>query len=756
MLSALLRSRASAPELLSFTDDLQRTTTQRLVWAILGSALAIWFVLGTSDLRLLSGRFFALGGALAVWGFTALRLANQRTLAAQAGWQVGLAILIGAGVWLYPHSFIRLYFALLPLVATITAGWQGGALAEAVVVGLMGLLSVHGALPPMTAGENIQVVVASGLLGVLTWAGTEPFYSVTLWAIYYAEQASRALEQARSRQEELKQIGEDLLTANQELARLGDRHKALEQLAEQGRQAKAEFVANVSHELRAPLNMIIGYTDMIVRSPRAYGARLPAALLADIAVIQRNATHLSHLVDDVLDLSQIEAGRMALSRELCSPGEIIQAAVSAVTPLFAAKHLTLDTEVAGDLPKMLCDQTRVRQILINLLSNAGRFTQAGGVRIRAWREGDDICLCVTDTGPGISPEDQKRLFEPFQQLDNSIRREHSGSGLGLSICKRFVEMHGGRIWLQSEPGQGTSISFSLPVEGRVEASLRPIEPAHRWVNAYASREPRMRRFRAPLPAVLPRFVLADRQQALQRLFSRYVENASIAVVPSLTEALQEIRRSPARALVVNTPSVLSPGEQADLWRRLARLPYRTPAIACWLPGRDEAIHELGVVDYLVKPATGDQLLAAIRKARPDARSVLLADDDPDLLQLFARILSSASEGYLVWRASTGVQALEIMRERLPDLVVLDLMLPDEDGFTILQQRKSEPSIRDIPVIVLSARDPIQETAVAGSVLVSREGGMSARELLDLVAAVTEVLAPQDGSNRPTSPRSAPE
>ncbi|MCP4534139.1 MAG: HAMP domain-containing histidine kinase, partial [Delftia sp.] len=288
--------------------------------------------------------------------------------------------------------------------------------------------------------------------------------------------------------------------------RLSDRLKTMHQVAEEARRAKEEFVANVSHELRTPLNMIIGFSEIITESPQVYGASLPPALLADIGAIQRNSRHLSRLVDDVLDLSQIEAGRMALNKEWASLPDIIGAATLAVRPLFESKGFYLETDIPPDLPPVFCDSTRVRQVLINLLSNAGRFTERGGVRVRIERAENEIVISVSDTGPGIGVEAQQKLFEPFQQLDSSIRRRHDGSGLGLSISKRFVEMHVGKMWIESQVGVGATIYFSLPLETPLPA-IPGGGSALRWFNPYQPYEKRTRRSKAPAPSFVPRYVL---------------------------------------------------------------------------------------------------------------------------------------------------------------------------------------------------------------------------------------------------------
>jgi CheY-like chemotaxis protein/anti-sigma regulatory factor (Ser/Thr protein kinase) len=513
------------------------------------------------------------------------------------------------------------------------------------------------------------------------------------------------------------------------------------QIAEEARRAKEEFVANVSHELRTPLNMIIGFSDMIVQSPQAYGADLPPALLTDIAAIHRNSQHLSRLVDDVLDLSQVEAGRMALSKKWSSLREIIEEAALTVSALFESKGLYLETELPAELPPVFCDGTRIRQVVINLLSNAGRFTERGGICVNASCRDGQMTVSVADTGPGIAEEDQEKLFEPFQQLDSSVRRRHGGSGLGLSISKRFVDMHEGKMWVESEVGKGTTICFSLPLEAG------PPMPAAgdgllRWFSPYHQYEKPAQRSQAPPPNVVPRYVLLEKGRTMQRLLGRYMHDVELASFRKPEQAVEDLARSPARALVVNA----SPYEDAPIpERQLLDLPFGTLTISCWVPGEQEAIKRLGVVGYLVKPVTGEKLAATLQGLGEGIESVLLVDDDPEVLQLFGRMLATVGGGYRVLRARTGERALDLLRERRPDVMLLDLFMPGMDGFQVLRAKGADLSTRDIPVVIISARDPGGAPVVSSSLTVTRSGGLSADDLLSCIEAVSEVLAPPERS-----------
>ena len=681
--------------------------------------------------------------ALSLW------LLPKRFLAAQALWQMGLAMSITLAIYVFQRAEVAFFYALLPLMTTVTVGWPAGLLMEGWVSALVWWLSHSSFMPPLSTAHGLGIVTGGILTGLLGWAATHALLTVTQWSLFGFEQARKSMEEARDQRVELKQIQEDLVQANQELARLSDRLRVMHRVAEEARRAKEEFVANVSHELRTPLNMIIGFSEMITQSPQVYGAKLPSALLSDIAAVQRNSEHLAKLVNDVLDLSQVEAGRMALSKEWASLQEIVDEASLTVQALYESKGLYLETVVSPGLPPVFCDSTRVRQVLINLLSNAGRFTERGGVRVKAWRERDEVVIGVTDTGSGIALEDQKRLFEPFQQLDSSIRRRHGGSGLGLSISKRFVEMHEGRMWLESQVGMGTKIYFSLPLDASLP-SFSVEDDLKRWFSPYHEYEARTRRSKAPLPTVAPRFVLLEKGDALQQLFSRYAHGVEAVAVPEVEGAIRELRRSPAQGLIVNA----SPSEQVpSLMGQLTQLPYGTPAMICWIPGEDEAAKRLGVVRYLVKPITREVLLSTLADLGNGTQSVLLVDDNPEALQLFARMLSSTECGYRVLRAKSGRQALGLLRERRPDVMLLDLIMPGVDGFQVLREKSQDPAIREIPVVVISSRDPTGEPIVSDRLTITRGGGLSVPELLTCIQNVSEILssAVRPGPGQPEKP-----
>jgi signal transduction histidine kinase/CheY-like chemotaxis protein len=571
-----------------------------------------------------------------------------------------------------------------------------------------------------------------------------PVRRVAQWSWHYFQQAHRFLEEARDRQAELQQALDDLAHANLQLTRLNLQAQRLRQAAEDARSAKEQFVANVSHELRTPLNMIIGFSEMIVQSPETYGSKLPPALLADLTVIYRNAQHLAALVDDVLDLSQIETDQMALSREYVSFREIVEAAVVAVRPLFESKGLYLITEIPDDLPPVFCDRTRIREVLLNLLSNAGRFTERGGVHVRGWQTGDDLVVAVADTGTGIAAKDLGKLFQPFQQVDASIRRRYGGTGLGLFISRRFIELHGGRIWVESEEGSGTTFFFRIPLTQSAPVG----DSFSRWLHPQWEYLERRRPSVIPKAVVRPRFVILETGDILQRLMTRYLDGVEIASAASLEEALHALSTSPSQALVINDISVSGALQRLE---QLA-LPYGTPVLICSVPGASESAGALGVADYLVKPVSREALLSAIDRLHLRGKTILIVDDEPDALRLFRRILTSAGREYRVLKARDGREALQLLREQRPDAMIIDLVMPNMDGFQLLEARSQDPTLRAIPAIVVSARDPVGQPIVSNTLAVICRNGLSAHRLLTCMKTLSEALSTigQPGGPAPTA------
>ena len=636
-------------------------------------------------------------------------------------------------------------------LATLVIGRKSGLLTAS----LASVLVVQDALgTPFTPG-NITGDVAHLVALLLIWGVVALIIialrfadTASLWALSSYRQMHHLLEDARDQSLELKQTQQDLVATNLQLLRLTERLEAIGEIAEESRRTKEEFVANVSHELRTPLNMIIGFSEMIMLSPSTYGERLPSGLLSDMRVIYRNSQHLLQLINDVLVLSQADAGQMKLSRSWIEIQEVVREAVAAVQPLFMSKGLRLAAQIPEALVPVWCDRLRIRQVLLNLLSNAGRFTQEGEVVVEVSTGDDYVIVSVRDSGPGIAPEEQALVFDPFHQTPESGRRPDSGTGLGLTISRQLVELHGGKMWLESELGKGTTFFFSLPhnvYRSGAESS------SQRWVHEYSSYIEGERRSLPLLPTPKQRLLVFERQHDLGEEACKYLEETDIVSVHSAAELTAECATIPPAAILINDASAMN---DQNFSRQFANLPTRTPIISCYIPGRQEALDRLQVVDYLVKPVTRDDLLAVVQHYAPPSSSILIVEDNLEMALLIRRQLEGMDAGYRIIQANDGISAVRMMKERHPNLILLDLGLPHQDGHQVLHEKNLDPQLTGIPVVIVSARNPAGEPVVASRLRVELVGGLSARDVMNCTDAISRAFALAPQSENPTSPEIA--
>ena len=464
------------------------------------------------------------------------------------------------------------------------------------------------------------------------------------------------------------------------------------EVAEQANTTKSTFLANMSHELRTPLNAIIGYSEMLEEDAEEQGLH---DMAPDLGKINAAGKHLLSLINDVLDLSKIEAGKMELFLEDFELSALVHDVEATIRPLVEKNQNTFEVHCPDDIGTVHADLTRVRQILFNLLSNAAKFTQKGRidlevlslrVRGREWLE-----FQVSDTGIGLAPEQKERLFQSFSQADASTSRKYGGTGLGLVISRRFAQMMDGDISVQSEQGKGSIFTVRLP---RVAGASKDL---HETVELEMP----------PVPvAVIPTVLVVDDDRATRELISRGLEKEGFRVITANTgeEALRLARAQRPDAISLD---VLMPG--MDGWTVLSSLkadPITASipvVVVSMLDDRDIGF-ALGAADYLTKPVDREKLVTALRRFRGApraARPVLLVEDDPAARDVIKRTLEK--DGWLVWEAENGRSALKILIKQMPDLVVLDLMMPEMDGFEFLTYLRQSEQGRRVPVVVVTAK-----------------------------------------------------
>ncbi len=486
---------------------------------------------------------------------------------------------------------------------------------------------------------------------------------------------ARLFEEVEGAREKLRQRAEALEHAN---ARL----KELDRL-------KSQFLANMSHELRTPLNSVIGFSEVLIDGLLG---EMPPERKECVENIHVSGEHLMALINDILDLSKIEAGRMKLSPEHFNATDLINNVQKTVMPMIEDKSQTLTLDIAEDLPPLNADRIRVRQVLLNLLSNAHKFTPEGHEITLICRLADPATMlfAVEDTGIGIKLEDQDLIFEEFRQVDGTATREVEGTGLGLTISKRLIEMHGGTIWVESTFGEGATFSFLLPLAG-------PIEEAEETPDSLEQAHPDQK------------VLIVEDDRQFSNLLSLYLRKEGYDPVqhyqgPGVLDCAREIKP----ALI--TLDVMLPGQ--DGWEILQRLKsdpetMDIPVLIISALRNGELALSLGASDYMVKPVDRGALRSVLsRLPTPtqvsESPRILVIDDDPQLVPLLEAMLRNEA-GTLI-PAYDGEEGLAKARSERPDGILLDLMMPVMNGFEVLEELKSDDRTADIPVIVLTVKD----------------------------------------------------
>jgi signal transduction histidine kinase/CheY-like chemotaxis protein len=548
------------------------------------------------------------------------------------------------------------------------------------------------------------LVLALALLGLVSLAYiisarlqalvSEPLLDLIWTSHAVAENQDYSLRARRTGDDELGLLAD---AVNEMLSQIEARDAELvhaKERAEDANRAKSTFLANMSHELRTPLNAVIGYSEMLREELADAGRR---DLVTDLDRIHGAGKHLLALINDILDLSKIEAGKMDLFLEEFTVGELIRDVVTTIEPLMEQNRNRFTVECA-DEGTIRADLTRVRQVLFNLLSNASKFTENGAVSLRVSRDSGQLVFLVADTGIGMSPGQLEGLFQPFTQADASTTRRYGGTGLGLTISRRICQMMGGDIEVSSEPGSGSTFTARIPA--------RVADP-----QAQSQREGEPPVF-ADVPSLPPvgadpsgpHVLVIDDDPTARDLLRRILlkEGFRVRLAESGAEGLRLAREQRPDVITLD---LLMPG--MDGWAVMNRLKADpatsdVPVILVTMTDEQRMGFALGAADYMTKPIDPDRLVSALaRYAAPDCR-ILVVEDDEATREMLQRTLLKA--GWSVAAAENGRVALDRLAEQTPDVVILDLMMPEMDGFQFLDKLRTRPAWRKLPVLVVTAKE----------------------------------------------------
>ena len=471
--------------------------------------------------------------------------------------------------------------------------------------------------------------------------------------------------------------------------------------------AKSMFLANMSHELRTPMNAIIGYSEMLMEE---FDSMEPDEVVGDLNKIHGAGRHLLSLINDVLDISKIESGKMTVFIEAFDVASVVRDVENTVQPLLRQNQNTLEVRVGDDCGEMKSDLTKVRQTLINLLSNAAKFCEQGSIRVVVTRHaepsGEVLVFQVTDTGIGMSSTQVAKLFQAFTQADSSTTRRFGGTGLGLAISRRFCRMLGGDITVESETGKGSTFTVTLPaVSTEVSATGTPLDAYKREATSQGKR---------------PSILVIDDDPVMLELMDRFLtkEGFDVHLAANGRDGVEMARRLQPMAV---TTDVMMP--EMDGWEVVTALrndpkTSQIPVVVVTVTDSRDMGVAVGASQYLTKPVDWSRLgeiMARHRKDR-DGRPVLVVEDDEASREQIVRLLKK--DGWRVLEAENGRVGLELVEAELPVVILLDLMMPEMDGFEFLKRFRQIPGGDAVPVVVVSAMDvtPAQRAQMNGGVV----------------------------------------
>jgi signal transduction histidine kinase/DNA-binding LacI/PurR family transcriptional regulator/AraC-like DNA-binding protein len=491
-------------------------------------------------------------------------------------------------------------------------------------------------------------------------------------------------------------------------------------LAEEANQLKSRFLSTVSHELRTPLNLIVGLSDLLLKESDESGLPLPDRYRVDVERIHASGQHLGWLIGDVLDLASSEAGQLRLTNDVIDLSETLRTVIVIGQQLAEDKGLTWHASLPDVGPWVYGDRTRLRQVALNLVANAVKFTQRGTVRLTVDAQPETVTVSVSDTGLGISPTEQALIFDEFRRSERSLSRGYGGLGLGLAICKRLIELHGGSIGVSSsgEEGTGSTFFFTLPIV--------PPPPMATPLNERAV------------------IVLSERAGSGERLREHLAQrgfDTRVIALDATPDWPSMLASMPPSAIVLD--SSLVPQQGWEVLKRLKSNPatQHTPVLFYSLESTSGAVLEL---DTLTKPISLNELKQALDQqwAADDqnGKTILIVDDDPNTVEMHARLVQSHAGGHRILKARHGREALELLQREHADLVLLDLMMPELDGFGVLAAMRDNTATRDIPVIVLTGQALTEKDMARlnrGVATVLRKGLFSVEETLAHLDAALE-------------------
>jgi len=691
-----------------FTEDrisqeLLESTSKYIIYSTSSIYLVFHFIVSLFYPRIFSPKLWICTFIFLVTFIGTLLILRYTYVPAQVFWLVGVSLTILSAFFLFNRVEILFLFAVLPFMTISTIGLSGTIIVEILILCLTLILPGTGWFSTLPAGYPFAIIFVCIFAGVFGWGISNNLNSAIENASFHYFEARKRLQETREHRAEISRMLKEQNQFNYQLKQMTRMLEQARSKAEEAREDRDRFAMAVSHELRSPLNFIIGFSDLMVNAPETYAPldEWPPGLYDDSQEIYKSSKHLLDLINDILDMGKMDARQMPLFRERVDPKILLDEIEDLVAAPIIQKGLQFEIQAEENMSHIFVDRTRIRQVLLNVITNSMRFTKEGKILVIARMNGDEeLEIVIHDDGPGIAPEDLERIFYEFRQAGQENWSREKGSGLGLPISKRFVELHGGRIKVDSEVQKGTTIHIYLPVMEPLPSLLESrsdlIEEGEQRVAS---------RF-AKGQAELLLCYSADLSKAKQ--IGSLLFDYEVFSVTNMIDLRQKIESYYPSAIILDDAYV----NENQLSLLIENLPYQIPIVrflfsdvleqALILPG--------GVFRYLVKPVSRDTLIQTIQSIGKNTNDLLVIDDDPSMVRLFTQAIKSyhgvipSIEKINFYPAYTGKEALEIITKQNVDAILLDLELPDIHGTQVLAEIRKMKIHENTPVIIISASD----------------------------------------------------
>jgi signal transduction histidine kinase/CheY-like chemotaxis protein len=729
-------------------SELLQSIAKKIMVTTLGVYL-FWHIIGTLGWpQIFSPSLYLISLGMALVGIGSLKLIKDYYFLAQVVWNLGLTILTIMAYGFYHRPEIVLFLCFLPIMSEVMLGFKPTLVLESIIIVLALFWNNISFLPALPGHYNIALILSSMASAALGWGiSYNLVISIESSSQHYREAVQR-LNEAREHRAEISVLLKDVNNANYQLDRMNLMLSYAREQADKAREERDRFALAVSHELRSPLNFIIGFSDLMINSPETYDDlnSWPPGLYDDINEIYKSSIYLMQLINDILDMGKMDAKQFTVFKEKIDFSLIVEDVVEMVQTAFTNKGLELIIRVDPDLPPVFVDRTRIRQVLLNLVTNSLRFTKQGSITIRAFSYNQDLLRVeVIDTGSGIAKEDIPNVFREFRQLGNSGQPSREGSGLGLSIGQRFIRMHNGEMGVESEPGHGSLFYFTVPFHHAID-DVKVID-----------KDTTIEEVKEETTSVqekIPLLLLLTTDAFSARVFIKEIEGYKVTILTDPHQLESVVENTFPRAVILDENLAVD----VDVQRFIASPPYDLPVLTLSLPvirqDRNSNLPE-GVLDYLVKPVPRQILVETVQKIKMKVNTILVVDDDPSMARFVNQALKTAEEdphslysGLKILTALDGQEALKFLHSLPVGAVFLDLDLTDMNGLTLLNQMLQDKDLKQIPVVIISASDPpatfSPQQKGRFSVLVHR--AYERNELIELVRSALHEINPVYGDD----------